>query len=75
LAWAQTRAIAAAATASPGLRPSVDHLRRLAEIIREVDGGNRLGAAALAKAILAHPGFSGPVPVRKGAPFIQPPWS
>jgi hypothetical protein len=31
----------------------------LAAIIREVDGGNRLGAAGLAEAILAHPGFSG----------------
>jgi hypothetical protein len=31
----------------------------LAEIIREVDGKHDLGAAALAEAILAHPGFSG----------------
>jgi hypothetical protein len=35
--------------------PDVDHILRLAAIIREVDGGNRLGAAALAEAILAHP--------------------
>ena len=33
-----------------------DHILKLAEIIREVDGGNRLGAAALAEAILSHPG-------------------
>ena len=39
--------------------PRVDHILRLAEIIREVNGGNRLGAAALAEAILAHPGFAG----------------
>lgn len=31
-----------------------DHILKLAEIIREVDGGNRLGAAALAEAILSH---------------------
>jgi hypothetical protein len=31
----------------------------LAEIVREVDGKHELGAAALAEAILAHPGFSG----------------
>jgi len=52
-------AIAAAATASPGLPPRVGHILRLAEIIREVDGKHDLGAAALAEAILAHPGFSG----------------
>ena len=33
-----------------------DHILKLAEIIREVDGGNRLGAAALAEAILSHHG-------------------
>jgi hypothetical protein len=49
----------AAATASPGLPPRVGHILRLAEIIREVDGTHDLGAAALAEAILAHPGFSG----------------
>lgn len=47
------------ATVSPGLPPRAGHILRLAEIIREVNGGNRLGAAALAEAILAHPGFSG----------------
>jgi hypothetical protein len=50
----------AAATASAGpLEPDVDHILRLAEIIRDVDGKHDLGAAALAEAILAHPGFSG----------------
>lgn len=39
--------------------PRIGHILRLAEIIREVDGGNQLGAAALAEAISAHPGFSG----------------
>ena len=32
-----------------------DHILKLAEIIREVDGNHRLGAAALAEAILSHP--------------------
>ena len=36
--------------------PATLHVLKLAEIIREVDGGNRLGAAALAEAILSHPG-------------------
>jgi len=35
---------------------NTDQILKLAEIIREVDGGNRLGAAALAEAILSHPG-------------------
>jgi hypothetical protein len=39
--------------------PDVDHILTLAGIVREVDGGNHLGAAALAEAILAHPDFSG----------------
>jgi hypothetical protein len=47
------------ATASAGLPPRVGHILRLTEIIREVDGKHDLGAAALAEAILAHPGFSG----------------
>jgi hypothetical protein len=46
-------------TALPGLPPRVDHILRLAEIICKVDGKHDLGAAALAEAILAHPGFSG----------------
>jgi hypothetical protein len=43
----------------PRLPPRVGHILRLAEIIREVDGKHELCAAALAEAILAHPGFSG----------------
>jgi hypothetical protein len=39
--------------------PDVDHILALAAIIRKVDGKHDLGAAALAEAILAHPGFSG----------------
>jgi hypothetical protein len=35
--------------------PNMEHVLALAAIIREVNGGQRLGAAALAKAILAHP--------------------
>ena len=47
-------------TATPAPEePETERVLRLAEIIREADGGNRLGAAALAEAILAHPGFSG----------------
>lgn len=42
-----------------------DHILKLAEIIREVNGGNRLGAAALAEAILSHPGS-------RWSPAIQP---
>ena len=37
------------------MTPSVGHILRLAEIIREVDGNHSLGAAALAEAILSHP--------------------
>jgi hypothetical protein len=39
--------------------PEAERVLRLAEIVREVDGKHELGAAALAEAILAHPGFSG----------------
>jgi hypothetical protein len=35
---------------------------RLAAIIREVDGGHSLGAAALASAILGHPGIADALP-------------
>ena len=42
-----------------------NHILKLAEIIREVDGGNRLGAAALAEAILSHPGS-------KWSPAVEP---
>ena len=53
----------AAAAASTELPPRAGHILRLAEIIREVDSQSHsdtfvLGAAALAEAILAHPGFS-----------------
>ena len=41
------------------LLPRVGHVLRLAEIIKEVDLGNRLDPVSLAEAILAHPGFSG----------------
>jgi hypothetical protein len=37
------------------LPPKVDHILKLAEIIREVDGNHDKGAAALAEAILSHP--------------------
>jgi hypothetical protein len=59
------RAIIACAIATPApeeLEPNdtdVGRILRLAEIVREVDGKYELGAAALAEAILAHPGFSG----------------
>jgi hypothetical protein len=36
-------------------KPNTEHVLALAEIIREVNGSQRLGAAALAEAILAHP--------------------
>jgi len=36
--------------------PDIDDIISLAAIIREVDGNNRKGAAALAEAILSHPG-------------------
>ena len=38
------------------LPPKVGHILKLADIIREVDGSNSLGAAALAEAILSHHG-------------------
>lgn len=37
--------------------PDVDSILELAAIIRKVDGNNRLGAAALAEAILSDPDF------------------
>ncbi len=36
------------------LPPKVGHILKLADIIREVDGSNSLGASALAEAILSH---------------------
>ncbi len=47
------------------LPPRVGHILRLAEIIREVDGSYDKGAAALAEAILSHPGS-------RWSPAIQP---
>ena len=41
----------------PGEVPRIGHILRLAEIIREVDGKHDKGAAALAEAILSHPGI------------------
>lgn len=47
-------------TATPAPEePKTERVLRLAAIIREVDGKHDLSAAALAEAILAHPGFSG----------------
>ena len=56
------------------LPPRVGHILRLAEIIREVDGKHDLGAAALAEAILAHPGFSGchDAPVASAVSPVEP---
>ena len=59
------RAVVACAATAPAPEdpelndPGVDHILRLAAIVREVDGKHDLSAAALAEAILAHPGFSG----------------
>ena len=50
---------------------------RLAEIIREVDGKHDKGAAALAEAILSHPGIrsagltAAPVPVSERLPGLD----
>jgi len=38
------------------LPPKVEHIWKLADIIREVDGSNSLTAGALAEAILSHRG-------------------
>jgi hypothetical protein len=51
----------------------VDHVFRLAEIIREVDGNHDKGAAALAEAILSHPG-SRWRPTIEPVPVSQRPW-
>jgi hypothetical protein len=61
-------AATAAALAQPEperLPPRVGHILRLAEIIREVDGNHDKGAAALAEAILSHPGS-------RWSPTIEP---
>jgi hypothetical protein len=59
-----------------GLPPRVGHILRLAEIIREVDGNHGKGAAALAEAILSHPGSRWsptiePVPVAERLPGAE----
>jgi hypothetical protein len=59
-----------------GLPPRVGHILRLAEIIREVDGNHCKGAAALAEAILSHPGSRWsptiePVPVAEDVPHEE----
>ena len=51
------RARALLAEPEPGEVPRIGHILRLAEIIREVDGRHDKGAAALAEAILSHPGI------------------
>jgi len=51
----------------------VGHILRLAEIIREVDGRHDKGAAALAEAILSHPG-SRWMPTIKPVPVAERPW-
>lgn len=43
-------------SADEELPPRVGHILKLTEIIREVDGNHDKGAAALAEAILSHPG-------------------
>lgn len=63
------------------LPPRIGHVLRLAEIIREVDGSHDKGAAALAEAILSHPGSRWgaalePVPVSERLPGAEDcaPW-
>ena len=53
----RARALLAEPVAEPGEMPRIGHILRLAEIIREVDGKHDKGAAALAEAILSHPGI------------------
>ena len=61
LAWAQVCAIArdreAVRLAESDAGDETGRILRLAEIIREVDGNHDKGAAALAEAILSHPGI------------------
>jgi hypothetical protein len=47
------------------IEPNTDQVLRLAAIIRKVDGSHRLGAAALAEAILSH---LAPIPVSERLP-------
>ena len=52
--------------------PDTQHIDALAAIIREVDGGHRLGADALAAAILSHPSSRwGPAPAPAPAVFPE----
>ena len=53
----RARALLAAPEGTDGEVPRIGHILRLAEIIREVDGKHDKGAAALAEAILSHPGI------------------
>ena len=55
------------------LPPRVGHILKLAEIIREVDGSHDKGAAALAEAILSHPG-SRWGPAIEPVPVSERPW-
>jgi hypothetical protein len=52
-----------------------DDVLTLAAIIRQVDGGNRMGAAALAEAILSHRAWPAllPSPTREAGPLPQAP--
>jgi hypothetical protein len=59
--------------ADDDLPPRVGHVLRLAEIIRKVDGSHGLGAAALAEAILSHPG-SRWRPAIEPVPVSERPW-
>jgi hypothetical protein len=53
----RARAALAEPEGADGEVPRIGHILRLAEIIREVDGKHDKGAAALAEAILSHPGI------------------
>jgi len=66
---------AALATTREAIDPDADDVQVLAAIVREVDGSNRLGAAALAEAILSHPLWPEllppAAPTREAAPVEQ----
>ena len=55
---------------SEKLPPKVGHILRLAEIIRNVDGSHKLGAAALAEAILSHPDWPLVAPIDALKPLL-----
>jgi hypothetical protein len=74
---AQARAALATTPPAPtreAIDPDADDVQVLAAIVREVDGSNRLGAAALAEAILSHPLWPellpSAAPTREAAPRI-----